>query len=180
VKGSAILRRKVGIVQQSGGTISVDSIPGRGTSFKIYLPRTEYQSEPERIGTPSGQFVVSGRETVLLIEDEPAVRRLARDILAGKGYTVLEGTDTEEALRLAREHPGPIHLIVTDVVMPGMSGPDLITHARALLPSVKVRRDGCDHRTSHEGVGTQWELRRALVCGLGSAGLAPFHLGWHD
>jgi two-component system cell cycle sensor histidine kinase/response regulator CckA len=154
-KGTGLgLSTVYGIVQQSGGTISVDSIPGRGTSFKIYLPRTEYQSEPERIGMPSGQFVVSGRETVLLIEDEPAVRRLARDILAGKGYTVLEGTDTEEALRLAREHPGPIHLIVTDVVMPGMSGPDLITHARALLPSVKVlfMSGYSDEAVTHHGI----------------------------
>jgi two-component system cell cycle sensor histidine kinase/response regulator CckA len=154
-KGTGLgLSTVYGIVQQSGGTISVDSIPGRGTSFKIYLPRTDSRSEPERIGTPPGQSVVSGRETVLLIEDEPAVRRLARDILAGKGYTVLEGTDTEEGLRLAREHPGPIHVIVTDVVMPGMSGPDFIMHARALLPSVKVlfMSGYSDEAVTHHGI----------------------------
>jgi CheY-like chemotaxis protein len=113
-----------GFVKQSGGHIEAESEVGRGTTFKVYLPRTD---ETAPSGRPAQDFGVlpGGSETLLLVEDQDAVRAFARHVLLTAGYTVLEARDGEEALRVARQCQGPIHLLVTDVVMPGMSGPQL-------------------------------------------------------
>ena len=127
-----------GIVEQSGGHIWVYSVPGRGTTFKIYFPRCADRLEPVREVTPSGTPVVRASETVLLVEDDVAVRRLAQDVLADAGYEVLAPADAGDASTLAQQHAGPIHLILTDVVMPGVSGPELVARIRALRPGAKV------------------------------------------
>jgi CheY-like chemotaxis protein len=114
-----------GIVRQSGGFITVDSEPGQGAAFRIYLPRLEPVAEEEEVGEAVPGGVVEGSETVLLVEDEDIVRNLVSEILATAGYTVLGASDGIEALEVAERHPGPIHLLLTDVVMPKMSGSDL-------------------------------------------------------
>jgi PAS domain S-box-containing protein len=113
-----------GFVKQSGGHIEAESEVGRGTTFKVYLPRTD---ETVLSGRSSQDSVVlpGGTETILLVEDQDAVRLFARHVLLAGGYTVLEARDGEEAFRVAQQCQGPIHLLVTDVVMPRMSGPQL-------------------------------------------------------
>jgi PAS domain S-box-containing protein len=127
-----------GIVQQSGGSIYVYSEPGRGTTFRIYFPRV--QAETIAGKTPAAEATQSARgtETILLVEDEPAVRVLARRILAGLGYTVLDAANGAEALEVAAGHAGPIELLLTDVVMPGMQGPELAARLEALRPGISV------------------------------------------
>lgn len=117
-----------GVVKQCGGHISVYSEPGHGTTFKIYLPRTDAATEPEGAG-PSPRLV-GGTETVLVVEDTESLREVIREQLAEVGYTVLLAPNGEAAQTLAREHWGPIHLLLTDVVMPKMKGTEL---AKALL-----------------------------------------------
>jgi two-component system cell cycle sensor histidine kinase/response regulator CckA len=127
-----------GIVQQSGGSIRVSSLPGEGTTFLILLPRIEMDEESPPLRTSPDKLMTDGRQTVLLVEDEPAVRRLAREILEQGGYEVLEALDGGIAQILATTHPGPIHLLLTDVVMPGVSGPDLATRVRTVRPEIQV------------------------------------------
>ncbi|MBA3259690.1 MAG: PAS domain S-box protein [Gemmatimonadales bacterium] len=125
-----------GIVKQSGGYVWVYSELGRGTTFKIYLPRASGQAaapEAEASVTAPG-----GHETILLVEDEPAVRALAQRVLAGRGYTLLTAADGPAALELARHHHGSIDLLLTDVVMPGMSGRELAQRLLALRPATLV------------------------------------------
>jgi PAS domain S-box-containing protein len=137
-KGTGLgLSTVYGIVKQSGGFIWVYSEPGHGTTFKIYLPRVDEQAQAERRGTPTPQSV-HGTETVLLAEDADPLRAVARQILKRNGYTVLEAPDGKAALDKAAEHDGPIHLLITDVIMPEMSGRQLAERLRERRPELKV------------------------------------------
>jgi hypothetical protein len=111
-----------GIIQQSDGAIRVESQPGLGSTFRIYLPRVD---EPAAAGDAGPDLAAAGRETVLLVEDEDVVRALEIEVLAARGYHVLAAADAREALALAADREGPIALLVTDVVMPGRSGREL-------------------------------------------------------
>jgi CheY-like chemotaxis protein len=126
-----------GIVQQSGGSIYLYSEPGHGTSFKIYLPRVADEALPETAIVPT-VAVPTGSETILLVEDEAAVRAYAARILFEQGYTVLEAGNGAEALALAADHVGPIELLVTDVVMPGLQGHQLGKRLHDLRPDLRV------------------------------------------
>jgi PAS domain S-box-containing protein len=137
-KGTGLgLATVYGIVTQSGGAIRVDSEPGQGAAFTIDLPRVDAPADLR--GDPATPDAAPhGSETVLLVEDEPEVRGLARDILHQQGYTVLEAADGDEALELGRDHAGPIHLLVTDVVMPQMGGRELAARLQAGRHEIKV------------------------------------------
>jgi hypothetical protein len=136
-KGTGLgLSTVYGIVKQSGGSIEVYTEPGRGTSFKVYLPRV-FGSE-ERAAPQARRPAPSGSETVLLVEDEEAVRRLARLVLEKIGYTVLEAGSAEEALSLTADSAHRVDLVLTDSVMPGMSGPELAQRLRTERSNLKV------------------------------------------
>jgi signal transduction histidine kinase/CheY-like chemotaxis protein len=137
-KGTGLgLATVYGIVKQNGGFIWVYSEPGQGTAFKIYLPQVHSLSREVRLIKPA-EPSPRGCETVLLVEDEASVRQASRQFLIGSGYNVLEAVDGEDALREAREHDGPIHLMITDVVMPRMSGPRLAERLGDDRPEMKV------------------------------------------
>src|SRR6185436_13162219 len=137
-KGTGLgLATVYGIVKQSGGSIGVSSALGQGTTFKIYLPRIEGVAERlEPISTPN--VPLRGSETILLVEDEEMVRGLAQAILALNGYTVLAAKSVTDALRFAQEELQPIHLLLTDTIMPGMNGPELAQQVLAMRPAMKV------------------------------------------
>lgn len=138
-KGTGLgLSMVYGIVTQSSGSIEVDSTPGRGTSFKIFLPSVdEAPSESRRDDLERGHY--RGSERVLIVEDEPAVLEFAERVLANKGYTVLRATRAAEALRICRESETPIHLVLTDMVMPGgMSGRELARELSQTHPGTRV------------------------------------------
>ncbi len=137
-KGTGLgLATVYGIVKQSGGYIEVQSEPGRGTVFTLYLPH--FQGTPADEAAPaSRRRAAGGSETILLVEDERLVRNLCLEVLTKAGYAVLEAQNGEEALRLARENKRALDLIVTDVVMPGMSGRELAKRATASHPRAKV------------------------------------------
>jgi two-component system, cell cycle sensor histidine kinase and response regulator CckA len=136
-KGTGLgLSTVFGIVQQSGGGIWVYSEPGQGTTFKLYLPRVDGAVEPVRASVvPSA---LRGNETILLVEDEQQVRAVARRILERNGYHVLLPESIEEAIELADDYPRGIELLVTDVVMPRMSGAELATRLLRKRPQLKV------------------------------------------
>jgi two-component system cell cycle sensor histidine kinase/response regulator CckA len=126
-----------GVVKQSGGYIWAYSEPGQGSVFKIYLPRVDQAALKIR---PSGESVqlLRGTETVLLVEDEQSLRALTRDLLERSDYQVLEASSGDHALEVAERHGGPIHLLLTDVVMPGMNGAALAANLAPLHPEMKV------------------------------------------
>ncbi len=125
-----------GSVKQNNGFITVDSQPNLGTTFKIHLPRHVAKAGQAR-AEDAGRPVPEGHETILLVEDEPAILTLAKRMLELQGYTVLAANTPGEALRLAREHPGEIHLLMTDVVMPEMNGRVLARNLLSVHPLVK-------------------------------------------
>jgi signal transduction histidine kinase/ActR/RegA family two-component response regulator len=126
-----------GIVKQNGGDIRVYSQPGRGTTIKVYLPRVEVVVEAAQAHCPLVP-APTGTETILVVEDEDTVRKLARIVLNLNGYTVLEARNADEALVICEQHAGPIHLMLTDIVMPGMSGRALFYCIAPLRPEMKV------------------------------------------
>ena len=137
-KGTGLgLATVYGIVKQSGGHVAVYSEVGLGTSFKVYLPQTEEPSQ--RSPAPSRMLAPPrGTETILLAEDAAAVRALTRTILTGCGYRVLEAADGEEAVQVAAGHDGPIHLLITDVVMPGAGGRAVAERLTEQYPRMRV------------------------------------------
>ena len=137
-KGTGLgLATVYGIVKQSGGYIWVYSEPGSGTAVKIYLPSCDQPVQPAA-RPPVLQGLPTGTETVLVVEDDEAIRSLARKVLTAQGYTVLEAADGLAALQIAQQHTGLLHLVLTDVVMPGMSGRELAQRLAPLLPQLKL------------------------------------------
>jgi len=124
------------IVQQSGGYVSVSSELGRGTTFKLYFPRV--QGQVDSLTTPVNTDMMGGNETILLVEDETALREITASILRAAGYTVVEANTPAKAIKLAETHPEPIHLLLTDVIMPHMSGIALSKRLKASIPPLKV------------------------------------------
>ncbi len=136
-KGTGLgLATVYGIVKRSGGHVWVYSEPGRGATFKIYLPSVG--GEANSVAAEDRAAAGGGTETLLLVEDEPSLRALAREVLEAKGYNVLEAESAPHALRIAREHPSPIHLLLTDVVMPELSGKDVADQLMPLHPETQV------------------------------------------
>ena len=134
-----------GIVKQTGGFILVDSEVGKGTTFSIYLPRhvAGQSAEPEAKAegaeaAPAAPADITGQETVMLVEDEDAVRSFAARALKLRGYTVIEAASGDLALEAMRAHEGTIDLLVTDVMMPNMDGPTLVQEAVKLRPEMRV------------------------------------------
>lgn len=126
-----------GIVKQNHGFINVYSEPGKGTTFKIHLPRHAYGTEEKHAGSAT-EAQPSRGETILLVEDEVAVLKLARRMLEDLGYTVLVAVTPGEVMDLVGKHPGGIHLLITDVVMPEMTGPDLAEKLHVLYPGLRI------------------------------------------
>lgn len=153
-KGTGLgLSTVYGIVKQSGGNIWVYSEAGRGTTFKIYLPRVDERADEYKRAIEDAK-VAKGSETILLVEDEEMLRKLARQTLKGHGYQILEAANGEEAITLAAQHDGPIHLLLTDVIMPGMNGRDVATRLLQTRPSLRVlfMSGYTDDAIVHQGV----------------------------
>ena len=137
-KGTGLgLATVYGITQQSGGHITVYSQPGQGATFRLYLPRVEDPAD-RGSGVRPRPKIPKGSETILLVEDEKEVRELAREALRRGGYSVLEASDGEHAVRVAESFAGPIHLLVTDVVMPNLGGAELAARLLEMRPTLKV------------------------------------------
>jgi PAS domain S-box-containing protein len=135
-KGTGLgLSTVYGILKQSGGHVDVETAPGRGTSIRVYLPRAEAGQRPE---PRPAQAPVGGSETILLVEDEAAVRSIGERLLLRLGYAVITAPSGEEALRVAAAHPGPIDLLATDVILPGMDGHELATRLAAVRGGLRV------------------------------------------
>jgi PAS domain S-box-containing protein len=137
-KGTGLgLSTVYGVITQSGGVVEVQSQVGQGTTFDVYLPAIQ---EPVPKEKPHSQVDADfrGTETILLVEDEEALRKLTRDLLINKGYKLLEAESPESAIQIARQYTGPIDLLLTDVVMPRMNGPDLARKLLATRPTLKI------------------------------------------
>src|SRR5688572_17412012 len=126
-----------GIVQQSGGHITAASEPGRGSVFRAFLPRVD-QEVARKPAPPAPSAPANGSETILVVEDEAPVRKLLSQIPKGRGYPVIEAGPGGDALESLSRHPEPIHLMVTDIIMPGMSGRELSRKVEPLRPEIKV------------------------------------------
>ena len=137
-KGTGLgLSTVYGIVKQSGGTIGIESKPGRGTICKIFFPKVDEAAQGPDV-KDGAEAQAHGRETILLVEDEPAVREFVHEALRLNGYNVLMARHGIEALLTGAKHMGPIHLLLTDVVMPQMSGPEVAEKLTVLRPEIKV------------------------------------------
>ncbi len=137
-KGTGLgLSTVFGIVKQSGGDISVDSRPGQGTTFKIYLPRVHAMIDEVELPAVDADCP-RGSETILLVDDEDIVRRFVREVLTQCGYSVLAAGGAEQALEVARAHPSAIHMLLTDVVMPRLSGPELSERLTQERPGLRT------------------------------------------
>jgi PAS domain S-box-containing protein len=155
-KGTGLgLATVYGVVQQSGGSIHLYSEPGRGTTFRILLPRAG-EAAPSEMSSRPAHFE-GGSETILLVEDEAAVRRLTERVLATAGYTVLAVGSAEEAMAAIATHDGPVHLLLTDVVMPQTNGPELARRLTGISPATRVlfmsgyTEDAIVHHGVHAG-----------------------------
>src|SRR5215471_9450865 len=136
-KGTGLgLSTVYGIVKQSGGYVMVQSEKGQGSTFQIYLPQVDGRAEDN--SSPAPDAAKGGTETVLLVEDEDSVRQLVRDTLEAKGYSVLEAKSGKDGLETAGRHQGTIQLVITDVVMPGMGGRELVKRLAETNPTTKV------------------------------------------
>jgi CheY-like chemotaxis protein len=136
-KGTGLgLSTVYGIVTQGGGHIRVESAPGEGSRFRVYFPQVAGSPAPS--AAPQRLVARGGSETILLVEDEPAVRRMAKEILARLGYKLVEASDPRSAQKLIAEYDQPIHLLLTDVVMPQMSGRELARQVTELRAGMKV------------------------------------------
>jgi CheY-like chemotaxis protein len=136
-KGTGLgLSTVFGIVPQSGGSIWVYSELGKGTTFKVYFPRVD--AAIETVPASEAPTALRGSETILLVEDDDQVRLVAQGILRKNGYDVIEARNGGEALLNAGKHPGTIHLLLSDVVMPEMSGPELAKRLASTRPNIKV------------------------------------------
>ena len=137
-KGTGLgLSTVYGIIKQSGGYVFVQSELGRGTVFTIYFPRVDQPSEAHG-ELPISLTAAGGTETVLLVEDEDSVRQLVRETLESRGYRVLEAANGQAALTVAANHPDSIHLVITDVVMPGLNGHELVQQLLPARPAIKI------------------------------------------
>ena len=156
-----------GIVTQSGGSIRVDSQPDRGTTFTIHLPRLDEALPEGQLEAPSTP--VAGTETILVVEDEEALRAVARRMLESAGYTVLLARNGREALQVLDRHDGTVHLVLTDVVMPGISGPELVARLAVLYPEIRVLYTS--------GYTDDAILRRGITTGVAHFIGKPYSLG---
>jgi two-component system cell cycle sensor histidine kinase/response regulator CckA len=139
-KGTGLgLATVYGVVKQSGGYVWVYSEPGHGTTFKVYLPSIDSEGAPKGSKHLGGSSSLPrGSEVVLLVEDEEGVRELAQEYLRMSGYKVLTAHDGHTAVEAVSMHDGPIHLLMTDVVMPGISGRELAARVSAIRPGIKI------------------------------------------
>jgi CheY-like chemotaxis protein len=138
-KGTGLgLSTVFGIVKQSGGYIAVESARGRGTTFRIYLPQFSHLGEEASSAMPLAAAPSGGAEIILLVEDEAMVRTLAREALNGHGYRVLEAANGRQAMQIVKAYQGPLHLLLSDVIMPGMNGPELAQQIKAFRPDMKT------------------------------------------